>query len=328
MSAASSRRCGPALRALTGHEFYRVTANGTMALAGALAAVCGEATTADLPALGCWTLTQAAVEAGLGVAYHDVNRRLQGEFRASDRPRVQVVPWWGRLGVETPPDPMTVVDLSVNCGPAPSGVGAACVISMGPGKPAAHPLHGGVLAFSHQEIGARIDHLVSLADEHGRWSRFGPRLTELPISDSDLEQHFAAVQRDSPAERARVASAVATLVERGFAMDPVWPEPTGRSCFVPFLVPRSLGVRAQDVARLAVAWRVPLGTQPVAPAYLEPATSRLSAVAKTMRCSTAEDIATRLVFVPTSSLVDEPGAVDRLTRFSQWLEDRVAASRS
>jgi hypothetical protein len=310
------------MRSLTGHDSYLMLANGTMALAAAIAAVCEDSKEVELPALGCWTLTRAALDSDATVTYHDVNERLQSVGVAADRPHVLVAPWWGGMGDPTV-GPRTVVDLSVNCAPVSSPPGAACVISMGPGKPAAHPRHGGVLAFSDPEIGRRIDHVMSMTDERGRWASLGPRLTGCAISEHEVEGHFQRLLDSSDARRDAAESATVRLREVCSALEPVWPVPTGCSFFIPFLLPGSMALHARDIARLAAAWRVPLGTQPVSPAYLEPATAGTSSVTRPHGSFTAETVARRLVFMPSSALRDESPVLARIARFMHWLQERL-----
>ncbi len=318
-------RCGPALAELTGQEVYMAFGNGTMALSAAITALSVAGERVDLPALGCWTLTRAALDCGAVPTYRDVTWRLQGEPASSAVPHVVVRPWCGELGPEVI-GARTILDLSVNCAPTDgSSAAAACVISMGPSKPAASGRHGGVLAFSSPGLVPILEEAVAMRDDAGRWSRLGPRLTGGSMSEAEIDVHFAGVLDGVGA--AHEAALIATGSLDGFdeVVRPIWPEPVGHSYFMPLLLADRLGVSASDVARLAATRGVPIGTQPVAPAYREPAMARLVEPGGQQRCPVAEELADRLVYLPAEVMSADAGARRRTRRFLQWLGVRTGA---
>jgi len=319
------RRCPPELRELTQHEWFVVLANGTMALAAALSAMSQAGDDVDLPALSCWTLTKAVLDAGLTPRYRDMTAQLAGAPASADTVTVTVRPWWGDVGAGEIHE-RTILDLSVNPAPTPSAsTAAACVISMGSRKPAAHPFHGGVLALSRPELIDEVDRALGMYAEKGRWGRLGPRLTELPLPVVDIDRHFRSVREHRPAAHASAVAVHDRFRDDEALLGSRSPAPAGHSYFTPLVLRADCPLDAADVAELARLRRVPLGLLPIAPAYAQPALRGLHPAPSHEALPTADLLARRLLFTPTELVGRSPALVQDVRDFGDWLGARLQA---
>ncbi|HSW49843.1 MAG TPA: hypothetical protein VLH09_06685, partial [Bryobacteraceae bacterium] len=97
---------------------------------------------------------------------------------------------------------------------------------------------------------------------------------------------------------------------------PIGPEEDiGSTAIVPHLLAPDFPLSAEEVYRVAVCENVPLGVQPVGPAYLEPAGQGLHGDAPH-----AEELARRLLFLPSDSVGGD--SIPLLAQFLDQLERR------
>ncbi|HEX5142578.1 MAG TPA: hypothetical protein VFW21_01780 [Mycobacterium sp.] len=312
---------GP-LREWTGLTRCFTAQNGTTALAVALRALV-DGLAVNLAAIGCWTVTSAVRQAALTPHYLDVGDDLLPAV-VPNGPAVVVAPWGAALRPLRPVSPTsssaTVLDGSVSL----FGDGAAAlapdalIVSLGPGKPGHVPGGGGLLLFDDDSV----EREVVTALRHGtgdlRWLRDGLRVVPSTADPRRVDERLAALAAGLDTHRHRAAEALDRVVGATPHLVPSGaPDPDGgASTLLPVLLAPHVPLDARDVARVALAHRLPLGFQPVTPPYMEEAGRGL-----TGDCPVAEGLAGRLLFVPA-----EPAVLARYSSaLHTLLEELVAA---
>ncbi|RAG81811.1 hypothetical protein DN069_30910 [Streptacidiphilus pinicola] len=316
-----------ALQDWLGYDRMLLLDSGSAALSlilDALTASCpegGRGSAVGVPGLGCWTLTSAVEAVGARPVFYDVDRRGEPIEPAGGSPSVLIQPWGGTVGAHHFAPELRaafaprVLDCTLSIFGAPAASRAtdgftAAVISLGQAKPLGLPGGGGLLLVDDGDLFDELRGILRHHYENLTWTRRARRYTSSDRLASALElqvswlkeQHGSKVEE---AQRLREHVASAT------ALEPLAPpravDTPGITVVVPFLLPADYPVSARDLHRVAMAERIPLITHPVTPPYLEPAGADLSG-----DCPVAEDMARRLVFLPSS--LAELGSLDALSR--------------
>ncbi|MEX2628479.1 MAG: DegT/DnrJ/EryC1/StrS family aminotransferase [Tistlia sp.] len=319
-----------AVRAWTGCEHVVFVHSGSAALGLALWASGAGATAASVavPALACWTLTQSVLEAGAQPRYAEVGTDLQATpegVRATGADFAMSVAAWGapcRLPPASPVPPR-VADLTLSplsAFDALAGAADFLVLSLGRGKPWDIGA-GGILACADESLATEVRDRVQFGRRGLRWHRRGPRIVAAAALG---EPALAAWQRLVEGRDAHIEARLAwEALSAGTALRPVplaEPARAGVTAIVPHLLAPDFDLTGEDLYRVAIAERMPIGVQPVSPAYLEPAGADLCG-----GCPAAEALSDRLVFVSSAAL----GAPlsERLARFLDRVQANVARLR-
>jgi len=295
-----------------------------MALSAALCALSRASDKIYLPALACWTLTRSAIDANMRIEYIDVSSDLRSKHSEAikNKPIVEVRPWWGSLDNNLITS-QTIIDLSINCSVTSQADRAfSCIISMGPSKPAYYHRHGGIIATSSDDVISEVENAINMYANWGKWMRLGPRLTPLPhVSDDVISAHFSAVLARQPELQEYAEYVSARLAAEQVSFTPLYEAEllTGNSYFLPLLVSEELQMPIVEIVKAAQAHKIPLGFQPVAPPYLQPAVKGIDAIEARNACPEAERISSKLIFTSSELLFRRPSLLNSLIKFSNSL---------
>ncbi len=316
MSTNIFRESPDAVSNILGHRHYVLVANGTCALAGLISVLGEPGIACELPAIACRSLTIACLTAGTRPLYTDVGvDDLKPIAVNEDGLRIEVSPWFGP--VTRISGKQTIADLSVNLSPN-LGTPLASVASLGPGKPGYWTHRGAIVATDCPEVMRRFSELITMENQQEIWTCVRPRVTTVEVDTNELDEHFKWVSLAQSIRELQVQRLIDWIKRVGVPITTVGGQ-GGNSDLLPVLLPK--GVSASWVSRRARETNVPIGTQPVCPAYLEPAMQGYAFELNPEGVPVAEAIATRLMFVAVSAVDDSKG-LDRLAR----LLERAAQS--
>lgn len=303
-----------ALKKLTHQRYYLLIANGTDGIASLTNLCLTMVQEIAVPALSCWAVTQGALIGGAKtLRYMDASNELAPlPLNKPNCIELHTVPWFNQLKT---PNSTCVVDLSANISLdyCPEKM-VATLISLGAGKPGYWPSRGAIITTDDRNYACEIETILSMNQENFQWSRWMPRLTLVESSDDAVNEHFQWLDSIRTFREESARQLDAWVRKSCTQLKPVLSSYSGNSTLIPFLY---LGhKRMESLLPLLRLHNIPLGWQPVSPAYLEPALSSLS-LATRGECPYAESVSKRLLFIPALAAADQKG-LDKITRI---LED-------
>lgn len=302
----------PAVESLTGHPLYTLTGSATSALA-VLTSICHRNNDSlAIPALGCWAIAQAAVMGGmLNFRFMDVGADLYATPNDTDRNgyAIYILPWFGNNQV--PEGSGSIIDLSINCTYIPNNEHSlATVVSFGPGKPGYWPKRGALLTVRDLDIARDFESVASLGllDSCRSWLTWAPRVTFIEGTDEEVDRHIKWINSIASIRQAQAEYIVRTLKKSCNNLKEINDTSFGNSTLIPFVYSGSGSLT--EILPHAVRENLPIGVQPIYPAYLQPALSNLN-LGGVGDCPNAEFLSSRLCFVPTCAYADH-GKLQRL----------------
>lgn len=291
----------------TGFSHVHLVHSGSAALKLALEVLTGPRARVALPALSCWTITGSILDRGAIPIHVDVDQNLALCGRLDDTDAVVGIDPWARSffwpGL-TSFSGAKILDATLSILGGFSNLRAADVfdgalISLGSGKPWDIGA-GGILLLRSEEASRAAAERLLYGRRRLRWAMHADRYVfsshllepmlrrwELVIAERDAANQARAWFAQELRNRAIPLSCPQGHSESA----------PGYSALVPLLLAPEFPLSAEDVFAVAIAEGVPIGTQPVTPAYQERAYEGPPA-----SCPEAEALSKRLLFVPSRSL--------------------------
>lgn len=288
------RKTPDALHEITNHEYYLTVVNGTEAIS-LLSAYCVKlGFSVYAPALSCWAITQGILIGGAThIRYLDINRGCSTEScDQSNCIYFEVQPWFSRNSTSKS---LSINDLSANF--LPESISSRCfctIISCGVGKPAYWHKRGSILTVKNYEIAQSLEFILSLGIDELCYTRWMPRVSIVETTDKEVDEHIQWLS-SIRSYREDCASELNQWILKCPHLSSILQSYTGNSMLLPVIYNGPLTIRTiiNDARRM----NLPIGWQPVSPAYLQAGFAGSKFVFEG-NCPRAESLCKHLLFVP------------------------------
>lgn len=314
-----------ALEDWTGFPYAVFVHSGSAALSLGLDLLVPIAGRIALPAIACWTLTGAVMRSGRIPIWKDI-----GDDLCLDGPPcnadalIHVAPWGNTSAWERFSDfrGIKIADLThVPHGGRPAEAAShfhAAVISLGEGKPW-NVGAGGILLLRDHHLSREAQVHLSYGRQRQRWSLNTDRYVFASSLFSKAYETWCLLAPKAAAhgDKRRQWQTEAQQAKARFTPTVLGDAAPGATTLVPHLLDQDFPLSGEEISLVAMAEGIPLGSQPVSPAYLEPAVAA-HLNGPICRALTAEVLYRRLFFVPEKSLNCE--VLGRMNAFLKVLE--------
>lgn len=276
----SSRVVRNLLTKLTGFEHFVFVQSGTAAQHLTMSLLFGHNEVVTLPALGCWTISNAVIRQGAMPSVCDIDTYWGLETSCIKTRASVILDTWS-----VPSDwkgasfhPASIIDTSLAPGAMQSGklpgeIFSTGFLSLGRGKPLDIGA-GGVALFKSASAAREAQHLLRFGVTDGRWTQSSDRYVFAPSLFPLLENHLLEVNERLQRERDEgiwLRTEIPNLLP-GFQSNPIRPDSLlGLRSAIPILLPKDFPLTPQELEAPALMSRIGLSRHPVGTPYLEPA---------------------------------------------------------